>query len=282
MKIHEMIERRQAGPSPQPKRPAGVMHCLYKSTALILITATLIACGDSERRPSPVERKDGMAYIPIDKTAFLIPENTWLKSYGIKKIDGLVDDIVLHATVPDVQPWSPERHEEMYWPLGPGNKIVIYIWGDQSRQARAFPTPHRTLFPGEQCVEEPSDEEAQGLRRFRRLSIFDPSPAELEKYRAKFGDEFTNKLLAKHGKPEKDYVFYELIESNRVKYAIKCDDENGTIFRGCNLFFPWNDTLMIEARFPRNKIQHAVKMADSLSATLRKFEQDGLAYKAAH
>jgi hypothetical protein len=87
--------------------------------SLVLVLACeLTACDDRQRRvadevtrmatreklPDPVKSKNGLSYIPIDDTAFLIPEKTWLKGYSRNSTDGMVYSITLHATVPDVQP----------------------------------------------------------------------------------------------------------------------------------------------------------------------------------
>ena len=82
--------------------------------------------------PDPVQSKDGVAYIPIDDTAFLVPEETWLRGYSRNSTDGLVANIALHASVPDVQPWSPERNDAMYWKAGPGLSLRIDIQGNRA------------------------------------------------------------------------------------------------------------------------------------------------------
>lgn len=103
--------------------------------ALLLSLSLLAGCDrmvSSQKLPNPVQSQDGMSYIPIDDTAFLIPDKTWLKGYGLNSTDGMVSNITLHATVPDVQPWSQARHEEMYWPAGPGKKLLIDIKGNDT------------------------------------------------------------------------------------------------------------------------------------------------------
>lgn len=238
-------------------------------------------CKKSPPLPNPVESKDGVAYIPIDDTAFLIPEKTWLKGYSRKATDGMVGTITLHATVPDVQPWSQARHEEMYWKAGPGKKLEVYIKGDRADQVQPFPNVPQSVFQSFEFVEEPSDQAAQGLRQFRQLWSYKLEPAELEKHRKQFGDEQVNRLLAKDGTPDLSRVFYEFIEHERVKYFIYCSDSKGGLFQGCHLLFPWAQTLMVDVYFIRDDIGHIVAMADRLSDRLHEFEAAGLAYRPA-
>ena len=206
----------------------------------------LPACHDGRSLPNPVESKDGASYIPIDDTAFLIPEKTWLKGTARNSTDGMVCCITLHASVPDVQPWSPERDEEMYWPAGPGKKLLIEIYSDRFDQAQHFhevPQSFRRSFP---FTEESSDQAAQGLRRFRQLWTFDATPDEIAKYRKEWGDEQVERLRAKAGTPMMDTVFYEFIEHDRVKYFIYCTDSWGEHRESCHLSFPWARTLMVD------------------------------------
>ncbi len=51
---------------------------------------TLSACNRSPALPNPVESKDGVSYIPIDDTSFLIPDKTWLTGVSRKATDGTV------------------------------------------------------------------------------------------------------------------------------------------------------------------------------------------------
>jgi hypothetical protein len=262
----------------RPSWPAG---CLYKMAIAVFITVSISACGDSKSASDPAESEKGLVYIPIDDTAFLIPEKTWLKGYSRKKTDGSVGRITLHATVPDVQPWSPERHEEMYWPAGPGKKLLIYIKGDRASQSRAFPEVPKSIRQKSTFIEEISDEADQGLKRYRELKIFNPSAADLVKYRREWGEEQVDRLLAQHGAPYLNLVFYQLVENDRVKYLIYCTDGGKALYQGCHLLFPWAKTLMVDIYFIRTEIGHAVSMADRVSAKLREFETNATARRAA-
>lgn len=88
-------------------------RALLACCKMLMAVALLAGCKAADQ-PNPVESKNGYSYIPIDGTAFLIPEKSWLKGYANNATDGSICCIMLHATIPDVQPWSPERNEEMY------------------------------------------------------------------------------------------------------------------------------------------------------------------------
>ena len=256
-------------------------ECLGRIALVVCVTFNVAACGKAPSVPDRVERKDGLAYIPIDDTAFLIPEKTWLKGYSRNSTDGLVASITLHATIPDVQPWSSERHEEMYWPAGPGKKLEIRIKGDRADQVQVFPVVPNSIRQSFEFIEEPSDQAAQGLRRFRELwSFYKDEKAEMEAIR-RWGREFVEKRRRDAGKPMLGTVYYEFIEHERVKYFIHCSDSKEVVFQGCHLLFPLTQTLMVDVHFVRDHIRDIVAMADKLSDRLREFEAAGLAYRAA-
>lgn len=234
-----------------------------------------------KRMSDPVERTDGMAYIPIDDTAFLIPEKTWLKGYSRNSTDGLVYSITLHATIPDVQPWSQARHDEMYWPAGPGKKLEIYIKGGGVTASDFFVS--RSKRPPGQFIEETSDQATQGLRKFRRVWTFYKDKSAEDEAVRQFGRESVEELRRDAGKPMMDTSFYEFIEHERVKYFIYCSDSKGGFFQSCHLIFPWatSATVYVDVHFVRDHLRHIVSMADKLSARLHEFEAAGLAYQAA-
>lgn len=240
------------------------------------LALTVGGCGGSAKLPNPVKSKDGLSYIPIDETAFLIPEKTWLKGYARNSTDGSVNSLTLHATVPDVQSWSPERHHEMYWPAGPGRKLLIYLWGDRAYQVSQFPNAPKSIAPQFEVIEEESDQAHQGLRRFRQISKFNPTPDELERLTRSLGNETIEKLRAKHGTPMTDAVYYELIVDEKVRYYINCTDRKEVPFPGCHLRFPWGRTIMVDVEFSRRDLNHAVGMAELLAKQLHSFEAAGL------
>ena len=232
----------------------------------------------SKPLPDPVQSKDGVAYIPIDDTAFLVPEKTWLRGYARNSTDGSVGNITLHASVPDVQPWSPERNDAMYWKAGPGLSLRIDIKGGRV-SAPDFDVP-RSQRPHGEFIEEPSDQAEQGLRRFRRLWL--PYNEEnAEKDAAQFGADHVAGMRETSGKPMMDTVYYEYIQNDRVQYFIHCDDGDGGLFHICHLSFPWARSLMVDITFARRDIKDIVAMADKVSERLREFEAAGLAHRAA-
>lgn len=269
---------------------------LIRATLMLCLVFGLAACDRSqhsdvgqtvnsakksatERRANPVESKDGLSYIPIDDTAFLIPEKTWLKGYGRKSTDGSVASITLHATVPDVQPWSQERHDEMYWSAGPGKKLDIYIEDNRRDSILVF---ENTLDSSGRHIEEPSDQAAQGLRQFRALWLAygeERAKEDLKKY----GADFVKSMRATSGSPMKDRVYYQFIVDGRTQYRISCDDqrEKTQLWMDCQLIFPIGRSLMVRVVFLRDHLEHIISMADKLRARLIEFEKKGLAYRAA-
>ena len=233
----------------------------------------------SKPLPDPVQSKDGVAYIPIDDTAFLVPEKTWLRGYARNSTDGSVGNITLHASVPDVQPWSPERNDAMYWKAGPGLSLRIDIQGNQAEVHLHFhEVPHSRQWKS-QFIEEPSDQAEQGLRRFRR-SWGEYPEEDAAKDKARFGADFVERMRSHNGKPMMDTVYYEYIQNDRVKYFIYCRDGDG-LFHICHLSFPWARSLMVDIEFARRDIKNIVAMADKVSERLREFEAAGLTQRAA-
>ena len=271
---------------------------VWRAAALVLL-ALLAGCGDRmpslqawgqaaielvqlftrKPLPDPVQSKDGVAYIPIDDTAFLVPEKTWLRGYARNSTDGLVANIALHASVPDVQPWSPERNDAMYWKAGPGLSLRIDIQGNRAEVHLHFhEVPHSRQWKS-QFIEEPSDQAAQGLRRFRRSWGIYPEK-DAEKDTRQFGAEFVERMRGHNGKPMMDTVYYEYIQNDRVQYFIHCSDGEG-LFHICHLSFPWARSLMVDIEFARRDIKNIVAMADKVSERLREFEAAGLTQRAA-
>lgn len=253
---------------------------IVRTILVILAVLALSACDRSPPLPNPVESKNGVSYIPIDDTAFLIPEKTWLKGYGRRSTDGMVGSITLHATIPDVQPWSKERQDEMYWKAGPGKKLDIYLNGDSSGQVERFYRVPQSIFSDAIMVEEPSNQAAQGLRKYREYWP-SYSEADAERGLAQFGAAHVESRRRSAGKPMMGAVFYERLEGGRMKYFIRCTEGSPGLFEGCHLHFPVSMTVMAEVHFVSDHLESVVSMADKLSAKLQEFQTAGLAYRAA-
>jgi hypothetical protein len=168
------------------------------------------------------------------------------------------------------------QKSQMYWPAGPGKKLEIYIFGDRGDQVRQFPFVPNSVRQSFEFIEEPSDQTAQGLRRFRELWL-PYSEEDAKEGLMKFGPEHVEARRRSAGKPKMATVFYEFIEHDRVKYFIYCSDGKGGIFKSCHLMFPLARTLMVDVHFVRDHISDIVSMADRLSERLREFEHAGLA-----
>lgn len=219
---------------------------LLKAFIALSLFVSLNAC--EKKLPDPVVRKDGYAYIPIANTAFLIPEKTWLKSYGRKSTDGMVDSFYLHVTAPDVKPWSEGVNAQMYPPRGPGQRADVYIndMGENfdNLSKRFYQAPQSRWGSSHSLTEVESDLAADGLRKFREpVSI--------------------------------NTVFYERIENDRVKYFIYCDDDAklDTYRQFCHLSFPLGNGLFVDdLSFTRNYLPNSIRMADQIAAKLKEFE----------
>jgi hypothetical protein len=223
-----------------------VRKSLLAVVAVVALVTSLGACGNKLR--DPVERKDGSAWIPIADTAFLIPEKTWLKSYGRNSTDGMVSSFNLHATAPDIQPWSEAVNAQMYPKYGPGDLVSVDV-----REARDLLVGDYFYQVSQSrwraALEEvPSDLAANGLRRFREPN-WDKT------------------------------VFYERIENERVKYFVYCEEKKYLSNPYCHLSFPWNKAIYIELNFPRRHVPYSIQMAEKVTAKLKEFEAAARYYK---
>jgi hypothetical protein len=222
---------------------------LVEAVAAIALLVSLNACG--KKLPDPVLRKDGYAYIPIADTAFLIPEKTWLKSYGRKSTDGSVGSFNLHVTAPDVQPWSQEVNAKIYPPAGPGQRVDVFIMEVDEPLVSQYESFYK-LPPvwGRVLQEVTSDLADSGLRKFRDPKLNDPA-------------------------------FYLRVENEHIKYFIRCDNDEGypANRQFCHLRFPWNRKIYADLTFTRNYLPHSIRMADQIAAKLKEFETAALIHQ---
>lgn len=231
-------------------------------TGAVLIVG-LSAC---DRLPNPVERKDGYSWIPIADTAFLIQDKAWLKGYGRLATDGAVHSFHLHAMAPTMEPWSPENNRAMYLPGGFRGAVVdIYIRIAHYPDLTPYPNfvarfrrVPQSEWGGHALVEESSEFSKVGLRKFREaLHVFKEGPNK--------GQTLTSKT-----------VFYEHIESDNVKYFIRCGDDGGAL-NHCYLSFPYSNHLEVELAYWRTYLEDSVVMADKITERLKEFEAVGRA-----
>lgn len=229
-------------------------NLLLAVVVAIALSVSLNACG--KKLPDPVERKDGYAWIPIADTAFLIPEKTWLKGYGRKATDGMVSHIGVHATAPDVQPWSQAVHDQMYPKLGRGaiTEIDVYHTWDYMFFHERFPKFPQSIWGGGDLIEEPSDLAEKGLRKFRERRVTD-------------------------GKLQTGTVFYEYVQNGKVKYYADCDDDGARLGGDdqCHMIFPYAGKFRVTLTFRRVYMADSVRMADKVLEKLNEFEMAGRA-----
>jgi len=238
----------------------------------VFLVGTILGCDvDSQRAKDPVIKVDGKAFIPIDNTAFLIPEKSWLVSYGRNSTDGLVAGFRLHASIPDVLPWSPER-KEMY--RGIGKRLEIRVDGGRTNgldvQSRRYKK--------EKFIEETSDLASQGLRRFRELN-----PAFKEEFykdlASRRGIDFAEGYKKDAGRPQLERVYYEKVIDQKVNYSISCQDDGKGLFEGCYLYWPFNNTIRVTIFFHRKYIESIDVMANKIFQKMNEFEMAGKAYQ---
>ncbi len=263
--------------------PANAIDLIVIGSCILCLMLMLSSCGrilgdDETKEPyiDPVEKFDGLSYIPIDEEVFLIPGKTWLKGTA-NNFDGSICCIVLHSTL-NAEPWSEERHDDMYWPAGPGRKLRITIRGNKAfLQEHFHEVPHSRRFRME-FLEEESEQAHQGLRQFReKESGFSEKGREM--YLKEFGEKALKVALEKVGKARLDNVYFLYVENSKVKYNIRCDDTNRGLYEGCYLSFPWGKSLEVEIYFVRDYLDDIVAQADKIVEKLKEFEQAGFAYK---
>lgn len=221
----------------------------------LLLLACLFSLVGCEQQPHPAEKTDSDTWIPIADTAFLVPNKTWLKSYGRKKTDGAVSSISLHSTAPEVLPWSQERHDQMYPKLGRGKVIEINVMipAEGSVFHKRFPVFPQSYWGQGELVEVPADLEINGFHKFK--------------------ERWSNGMI------RESKVFYEYVRDGKVTYFYICDDDGDK--RGgdnqCVLKFPYGEKLVVTLRFRRFYLAESASMADKVTEKLREFESAGQA-----
>ena len=187
----------------------------------------------------------------------------------------MICSIILNTTSPDVQPWSEANSFNMYSSKSHHLEISIEKKGLKTYQDHFHEVPHSLLGPERQFIEEPSDQTAQGLRKFQEVLIPYKEKASGREAIRRWEKDVAEERRRRIGKPIVNNMYYEYIQNNRVKYFIYCGIDST-----CHLNFPWGRTLMIDIHLDLSALPHAVAMADKISDKLREFEAAGLARKA--
>ncbi|MBK9021526.1 MAG: hypothetical protein IPL72_16700 [Sulfuritalea sp.] len=210
--------------------------------ATVCLAFATAACGRG--LPDPVVKKDGVATIPINGLLFVIPEKTWLTGYSRNSTDGLVAGFSLHAAAPKVEPWSPERQQQMYKMLGWGNRIEVRIASNKG-QPLLKQTP-------------------EWIASNRRGCRFQASP--LHKAKNVLFCETTEKKL------------FGLIEDGVFRYQIKCDsDKEKASYKfltdpECHLWFIYREKLSVDTVFAERYFVHGFDMARAIERVLTEFD----------
>lgn len=222
--------------------PRHLTHGFSQMLFSVLLCLATTACGKD--LPNPVERKDGVARIPIDGLVFVIPEKTWLKGYHRNKTDGLVHGFDLHAFAPTVEPWSPDKDERMYKVPGWGARIEIAVTSNDGRPLRK--------------ITEKLYEETDRCH-------FTPSPKHNDP-RIRYCQTDSEKI---YGYVDGDHFHYRLhCESDARKAREKFPTDPH-----CTLYFRHKDKLLVEVVVAERYFQHAFDIGRKVEAQLLQFEQ---------
>lgn len=218
------------------RRPSAI------GAALLLLWSTA-SCGRS--LPNPVTVKDGLARIPIGTMVFVIPEKTWLKGYSRNSTDGLVSGFQLHASAPEVEPWSPENNARMYKVPGWGTQIQVTV--DLPPEGTHLRKQTQELFEKEDgCYfSEPT---AYSMKNVRVCQ---------NNYKRILG----------------------YLQDGQFKYILYCDSDvakKREVFSTdpeCRLNFRYRETLLIQATFAERYSKSAFDIAKRLEAKLIEFDK---------
>jgi hypothetical protein len=213
--------------------------------ALAFWLLPLSGCGKS--LPDPVERKNGVARIPIDGLVFVIPEKSWLRGYSRNSTDGSVYGFTLHAAAPDVEPWSPANDARMYKVPGWGTLIEVMVSSNRGvklvDQTEEWMEQH---YPG--CRFAPSSS-------FKEPNI-----------------RFCETRLDR---------FYGYVENNHFRYRLRCHGtevnekarKKFVIDPECHIYFPYRDRLFVDTVFAERYLPHAFEIARKVEGQLQQFDK---------
>lgn len=226
----------------------------------VILLALLIlvsGCGPKVLKPGIYDKELHSTYMPFGDTAFLIPNETWLRSFAVNKGSGEIDYIKLHATV-DGQPWSEKVHKRMYPGDGhQGDHLEIVIKFDSSdttkerkEKVKRFKTSPYSLEDGDEWISIPSSYQGwKSCQRIRKSSI---------------------------GKSTYNPIIYVFEENGEVKYLMGD-------FVGEKIIFAYNDYALVEVLFSPfrqdEQMARAIQTAEFFRSKLSEFEKSGLEYQ---
>lgn len=226
----------------------------------VILLALLIlvsGCGPKVLEPGIYDKELHSTYMPFGDTAFLIPNETWLRSFAVNKGSGEIDYIKLHATV-DGQPWSEKVHKRMY-PSGghQGDHLEIVIKFDSS-----------------DTIKERKEE----IKRFKTIPYGIKDRGEWisidSSYQGWKAYQNTNKLY--RTVRGIDPIIYVFEENGEVKYLMGD-------FVGEKIIFAYNDYALVEVLFSPfrqdEQMARAIQTAEFFRSKLSEFEQVGLEYQ---
>jgi hypothetical protein len=223
----------------QAKAYAGAGRlCRFVWTVLlaVLMADAMTGCGKSV--PNPVDETKDPIHIPFGDTVFVIPKKTWLKGYSRNSTDGLVSHISLHASAPNVEPWSPSVNDQMYPRLGWGNRIEI----DLSESEYKRKVTEKIVSESRQCT-------------------FVPSPLH---------DDPHIRFCEKE-----NYFGYS--EDGYFKYSMICrkDTSQGRfpVDMSCDIHFAHKGKYAVTVTFSSRYFKHAFDIARKTEALLLQFDQ---------
>lgn len=219
------------------------------------------------------DHRIALDYLPIADTAFLIPRRQWLKNYSTVSKNQV--SLIQLEVSPHILPLSSNVRENESNYFISTNKIIINIeshWRSSDIERFSQP-PNSFLSSSVLLIEEHSDQKAQGLQRFRRVFRDHQYSSEEVQDQSKTTDKkfFLNED-GKYYHIDKKHTDYMLIENNRVKYFISCDNIEDVEKERCYLYFQRGKKLMIQIVFVKKLLPNAVDFANKTTERLNEFE----------
>ena len=227
----------------------------------VILLALLIlvsGCGPKVLEPGIYDKELHLTYMPFGDTAFLIPNETWLRSFAVNKGSGEIDYIKLHATI-DGQPWSEKVHDRMY----PGGGFQ----GDRLEIVIKFRS-HYTI-----------EKRKEYIQWFKTLPYSIKNNNSFKEVVSPYDGWKTYENISNtsyRGGVTYNPIIYVFEESAEVKYLM--DD-----LLGEKITFAYNDYALVEVLFSPfrqdEQMARAIQTAEFFRSKLSEFEQVGLEYQ---